>query len=161
MSKHDIQVFTFKESDFPILDELSQNYLEDISKFADTLKPDSSGRYDNEYFKTFFTEENLIPIAFQVDGNIIGFLMLIKGKTIDNVMNDFYISPDYRRKNIGADVMKQVFASHSGTYGFYVLEKNEPALNFWRAVFKRNGFTVKETAMIDDGEKVIKMIATP
>ncbi len=33
-----------------------------------------------------------------------------------------------------------------------------PAVNFWRTAFRKNGIIWKDPQMIDDGERVIKMI---
>lgn len=150
MKRH-IQIIPLKEEEFPLIDELTQNYLRDLSKFSETLVPDSSGRFDTSYFKTF------IPLVFRMDGDA----MIVKGKAIDYIINDFYISPEFRRQGLGARAVEQLFASHPGSYGFHVLEKNRPALTFWRTLFERNGFTAEETAVIDNGERVIKMIGKP
>ncbi len=158
MSNDDVQFIEFTINDYLLVNELSQSYLGDLAMYNTSLKRDSHGYYDNNYFNIFFSDERHIPLALIVNQKIIGFIMLSVGKAVDYIIQDFYISQDYRKKGIGHNAMKQIFSSYSGKYGFDVLPDNVPAINFWRAVLQKNGFKWDEKTITSDGVQVIRMI---
>lgn len=163
MNRHDIQIVELTDTDFSAIDTLSQCYLSDLAQYAKDLRPDSDGNYDNSYFKLFFSEQGYLPLGIKLNGTVIGFALLHPSKSVDYVISDFFVSPEYRRMGIGSAAVEKLLETYPGTYGFFVLIENVPAVSFWRREFLRNGLTWNETEMESemesDGEAVVRMIS--
>lgn len=71
-------------------------------------------KFDDSDVELFLTQENLIPLKIQIEDKIIGFIFLVKGKTVDYVINDMFILRKYRNKGLGKKVIAKLFALYKG-----------------------------------------------
>ena len=72
--------------DKEFIKNIHQNYLHDLSEFNDTLQPNSMGLFDNSFIDSYYHEDNLIPLKITLDNNIIGFVFISSGQTVDYVI---------------------------------------------------------------------------
>jgi predicted acetyltransferase len=59
-------------------------------------------------------------------------------------LSEFFVMPPYRQKGIGETVARRLFDQFKGRWELAIVETNEDALRFWRAVLTRythDGFT--------------------
>lgn len=54
----------------------------------------------------------------------------------DYFILDCYIEPEYRRQGLMEKSLRNLLEQKPGTYGLYILDKNEPALNLWKKLWK-------------------------
>lgn len=154
-SKIEVQIKAADIKDKEKLKNYFQFYLHDLSEFAETLNVNSLGRFENDDVDIFFQKENLIPMTINIEDEIIGFIFLNKGRTVDYVINDIFILRKYRNKGLGKAVINKLFKLYPGKYGLIELIKNRPAIEFWHSVFHGNNIEYLEDEAIYDGEACI------
>lgn len=67
----------------------------------------------------------------------------------DHFILDSYIEPPYRRQGLMEKALRELLARHTGTFGVYVMKKNEPAQNLWKKLWKTYPLT-DEIELIKD-----------
>ena len=144
--------------DKEFIKNIHQNYLHDLSEFNDTLQPNSMGLFDNSFIDSYYHEDNLIPLKITLDNNIIGFVFISSGQTVDYIIQDVFILRNYRNRGLGKLVVKKLFDLYSGKFGFVVLIKNEPAKLFWERCLEGLGIEYISEELISNGELCIKLI---
>lgn len=137
------------------ISNLFQFYLHDLSEFAETLNVNSQGKFENNDVDTFFEMENAISMTINVKDVVVGFIFIIKGKTVDYIINEIFILRKYRSKGIGKIVINKLFESYPGKYGLAILAKNKPAIRFWNSVYDEHNIDYEENEAIYDTEVCI------
>lgn len=85
-----------------------------------------------------------VPIT--TEGTEVGFILISNYGDLD-IMGDYdyrfdyfildsYIEPAYRRQGLMEKALRELLDRKPGTYGLYILKKNEPALNLWKKLWK-------------------------
>lgn len=85
-----------------------------------------------------------VPIT--AEGIEVGFILISNYGDLD-LMGDYdyrfdyfildsYIEPAYRRQGLVEKALRELLDRKPGTYGLYILKKNEPALNLWKKLWK-------------------------
>ena len=85
-----------------------------------------------------------VPIT--AEGTEVGFIIISNYGDLD-IMGDYdyrfdyfildsYIEPAYRRQGLMEKALRELLDRKPGTYGLYILKKNEPALNLWKKLWK-------------------------
>ena len=85
-----------------------------------------------------------VPIT--AEGTEVGFIIISNYGDLD-LMGDYdyrfdyfildtYIEPAYRRQGLVEKALRELLDRKPGTYGLYILKKNEPALNLWKKLWK-------------------------
>ena len=85
-----------------------------------------------------------VPIT--AEGTEVGFILISNYGDLD-IMGDYdyrfdyfildsYIEPAYRRQGLMEKALRELLDRKPGTYGLYILKKNEPALNLWKKLWK-------------------------
>lgn len=75
----------------------------------------------------------------RVDGNPAGMIIICAEQQylpagVEYELQDFYITPKYRRQGVGRQAARAVFNLYHGTWVVYQLERNLPARAFWQSV---------------------------
>ena len=123
----------------PLFKEMFRNYTAELRGFEPKVPPFDSGifrrsiRRNPSLFKYFITDPN---------EGIVGFIVLQKVVQIIRTpawfIVDFYILPEHRGKGVGTAAFEHFLKAYKGDFFLYILEKNEPAREFWGSCIKRN-----------------------
>jgi len=157
---HQILLLTAGTGDKPLLRNLMQLYLHEISEFTGA-DPDDHGIFDYPEFDHYFTaegrQEGRLPILIRIDGTAAGFAM-INGFSLvaphtpsTRHLSDFLILRKWRRRSIGKAVVREIFESYPGLWEIKQRREHEGAQRFWRNVIREytaGGY--KETELNDD-----------
>ncbi|HWI48391.1 MAG TPA: GNAT family N-acetyltransferase [Rummeliibacillus sp.] len=144
----DIKLIEANSEDKNILENLFQYYLHDLSEYTENLGLESDGRFDITDIELFITQDNLLPIKILLNNEIIGFIFLIKGKTVDYVINDMFILRKFRSKGLGKVVTKIIFDQYKGSYAVMQLVNNKPAITFWHTIYHNSQIEYEENEMV-------------
>lgn len=150
--KYNVTLEEIQEKDKEMIKNLFQFYLHDLSEFAETLNVNSQGKFDNNDVDTFFGMEKAISMMIKIKDEVIGFIFIIKGKTMDYIINEIFILRKHRSKGIGKIVINKLFELYPGKYGLVILAKNKPARSFWRSVYDEHNIEYEENEVIFDTE---------
>lgn len=143
------------KKDRHILGNLYSLYLHDLSKFTNNLDIGEDGAFHFDTLDSFWDVEGLSPYFVKHDDNIIGFLLLLerpflKGEN-DFGVNDLFILNKFRGQGFGLQALEILFKEKRGTYFVIELSSNQPAVLFWKKVYKHLHIEFEErTEQIDD-----------
>jgi predicted acetyltransferase len=130
-----------------ILENMYQFYLYDFSQFT-RQDLNINGLYDVD-IEYYWQDPRWNPYFINLDGTIIGFLVvLFENFDVDpdptHVIYDFMILRKYRRKGFGKEAAITAFNLNKADWTVAQMNRNEPAIQFWRNVIKeytRDSFT--------------------
>jgi predicted acetyltransferase len=117
-----------KDRDFFIY--LAQEYVKELQKYDDRIIWDEA-TWDRGIWDSLFI----------VDGGILcGFLckkeIEFKNKPPLLFIDEFFISEDERRRRVGMEAVRRLVRDWRGDVGLYILDRNDGAKGFWKAVEK-------------------------
>lgn len=139
-----------------ILGNLYSLYLHDLSKFTDRIDLEADGSFHFDGLNSFWEIEGISPYFIYYEDSIIGFLLLIERpflmKENDFGVNDLFIINKYRGKGIGKQIINRLFKEKCGKYFIIQLVENEPAILFWKNVYKHLYIEFEERTEIVDEE---------
>lgn len=141
-----------------ILRNLYSLYLHDLSAYAKGLQISEDGSFEFDSFALIWEKEGLTPYLIITDDDLAGFILLLEApltKKVDKVINDFFILNPYRGKGVAKAAAARIFEQHKGSYYISQLNKNEPAVRFWRKIYQQMELDVEEYTEIQDGEEVV------
>jgi predicted acetyltransferase len=120
----------------PVLANLLELYAHDFSEF-DALEIDASGRFGYEHLPLYWTEPGRHPFLVNVNDNLAGFVFIRQGSQVTGDASvwdvaEFFILRRYRRSGVGMMAAHDVWSRFRGRWEVRVMERNRPALEFWR-----------------------------
>ncbi|HJF34370.1 MAG TPA: GNAT family N-acetyltransferase [Sporosarcina psychrophila] len=144
-----------------ILLNLYSLYLHDLSEFTDNLEVSSNGSFEFDSFNLIWEREGLSPYLLRKEATIVGFLLLLERpfltKDYDYSISDIFILKKYRRKGITISLLKTLFDQKKGKYYVLELVSNEPAVLFWKNVYRKLNIVFDEKKQtVDDEECLIQ-----
>ena len=97
------------------------------------------------------------PLWIVVDDTKVGFALVNShspsGLGCDRSIAEFYVSPEYRRSNVGSRAARAVLSSEAGLWEVQVFRANQPGMAFWpRAI---GGASVANLDQIEEDERVL------
>ena len=150
----DLQPVVEKEQ--VLLRNLYSLYLHDLSRFSSNLTIGEDGFFHYEDLELFWSTEGISPYFIKLDDQVIGFLLLLERpyltKDNDFGINDLFILNPYKGKGFGRGALKKLFNEKRGKYFVIELRENEPAILFWKKVFKDFEIDFDERSQLVDGE---------
>lgn len=118
----------------PLVEELMQPYLLEISKF-DGSEPEENGRFSlGEYFTLYWSESGRFPYLLWDGDTPIGFALVRQIESETYSVAEFFVRQENRGQGTGRHFARELFRRHSGTWRVAQLEKNTLAQKFWRSV---------------------------
>lgn len=87
-------------------------------------------RYELEDYAVPLIVDNLSFIELHYEKNIVGFACIY-----NDYLDAFYILPEYRRKGLGSQLVKDIYKIHKFKT-LHIINNNVPALKFWNKNFK-------------------------
>lgn len=125
-----------------LLRNLYQLYLYEFSRFTTEWRVQDNGRFAETDLEECWDGEHQRIFLIRVDGEWAGFAIVnlelpdVDGSTV-NELSEFFIMPPYRRNHVGEAVACRLFDEYRGRWELTIVETNEDALHFWRAVLGR------------------------
>jgi predicted acetyltransferase len=119
----------------PVLAHLFELYVYDFSEYTGSDVHDS-GSYEvveTDYWNDAFPHRYIAT----VDGKIAGFALVRRGSPLDDdagasYVEEFFVLRKFRRRGVGGELARHVFAKFPGRWQVAVLRNNLPAQAFWR-----------------------------
>jgi predicted acetyltransferase len=118
----------------PILENLLQLYIHDLSQFRFT-RPDVSGRFNHDdRYAVFFTDPDRCAYLFRDASAPVGF-GLVRGLSEGRrLMAAFFVVRGVRRQHVGHVAALEMLRRHPGAWEIPFQEENAGAARFWREV---------------------------
>lgn len=134
---------------------LFQLYLHDLSEYSDEL-PGDDGRYAYHYFDAYWQDANRWPYFIVVDGRVAGFVLVREAAEIAAELHsiaEFFVLRPFRRGGAGTAAARLALTMFAGRWRITQLERNTPAIAFWRRIAaEASGGSFEETR--EDGDIV-------
>lgn len=120
-----------------LLDNLLQLYLYEFTDYTDD-DLNSLGRYDYEYFESYFIDKDRYAYFIYMGTQLVGFCMVNQHSLLQNSyihsIAEFFILRKYRKYGIGRAAANEVLAKHGPSWEIPQLTQNKIAMKFWEKV---------------------------
>jgi predicted acetyltransferase len=125
-------------SERPLLRQLSEFYMYDMSEFDLEIDINPHGTFDFSIDR-YWQDPNRAPYLVYVDAKVAGFVLVKRGGylAVDPEMMDladFFILRRYRRQRIGTFAAERVFEMFPGKWEVRQFAENAVAHSFWHKV---------------------------
>ena len=133
-------------------------YLHDLSVYAESLQASEEGSFEFDSFNLIWSKEGITPYLIRADGELAGFILLLEKpftKKVDVLVNDFFVLNRYRGRGVAKAAVARIFAEHKGHYYISQLKNNDPAVRFWKKIYKQWGVDFEEYTEIQDDDEII------
>lgn len=126
----DLTLQKITEEEKPVLRNLMELYLYDYSEFSgeDIGK---HGVYGYGRLDHYWTDEGRHPLLIRVEEQLAGFVLVSQWPD-GNHISEFFVMRKYRRRGIGTNVARRVFALFPGRWEVSQDADNLAAQAFWR-----------------------------
>ena len=127
-------------TDREALQRLYPLYLHDLSAFSDHYALDSEARWTPSYLDDMLARPVCHCLLIRSDGNAAGFALVATQPfphmpaDADAHLAEFFVAGPYRRRGLGRGAARATLQAFPGRWSLAVVEGNEPAFAFWRAV---------------------------
>jgi predicted acetyltransferase len=104
-----------------------------MAPYLTELVPEGPPEYP--HLSLYWQDRDRLPYLIRVDARDAGFALVREHADLGfHEMAEFYIRPVYRRRGVGREAARMLFARHRGWWHLQVLDDNAPARAFWSAV---------------------------
>lgn len=121
------------------LRNLMEKYLYEFSQY-DLIPFDENGLFNDPHLGEYFTDKDRFACFVYADGQLAGFALINKHAEcqapLDWAVAEFFIAYHYRRKGVGAAVMKMLFERFKGVWQIKYHSKNTGSELFWQKIAK-------------------------
>jgi predicted acetyltransferase len=120
-------------------------YVHDLSRYTDHYRLDADGRWQPDYVDDFLARPACSAYLIRVARAAAGFAWVGAGdfprKRPDRDLRlaELFVAAPFRRAGVGRAAADAVLARHTGTWQLEVVDGNDAALAFWRAVLEGRG----------------------
>ena len=128
------------ERDLAALRRLYPLYLHDLSAFTEHYTLDEDAAWQPSYLEDWLTRPGSHSLLIRVDGRPAGFALVAEQpfpfmpKDVDFHLAEFFVAKPYRRRGVGRAAGLATLGTFKGSWNLSVVERNLPALAFWRIV---------------------------
>lgn len=120
-----------------ILRNLMELYRHDYSEY-DGADVNEHGRFEYRYIDNYWTEEGRAPYFVTVDDKLAGFALTREWVADDGgqirSLAEYFVMRKYRRKGVGSEAARALFAMLPGRWQVGQEWCNKPARAFWLRV---------------------------
>ena len=115
-------------------------YLHDLSAFTDHYALDEDAQWQPSYLEDWLTRPTSHSLLLRADGRPAGFALVAEQpfpfmpRDADFHLAEFFVAKPYRRRGIGRAAGLATLRRFSGSWNLAVVDRNLPALAFWRVV---------------------------
>lgn len=111
-----------------------QKYLYEMTNYYDDVM-DEDGNYPYQYFDAYFEEPDRKALFLYDGDSLVGFAMLNRhsnlGRASDHMLAEFTIFPLYRRRHLGLEAARELFARYPGSWEVKYNLKNTGGKALW------------------------------
>ena len=126
----DVRVDLATVHDQTALGQLLELYAHDFSELT-LADVGDDGRFGWNDLGRYWREPDRHPFVFRVDRRLAGFALVRSGPPHD--MAEFFVLRKYRRRGVGRDAARAVFARFPGEWQVREQFENTAAIAFWRS----------------------------
>ncbi len=131
-----IELFEARREDEPTLANLLQLYLHDFTDWAE-WDVEADGRYDTFDLDECWDNPARHPYFIVVEGHLGGFAIVDRGSAVSDDadvwdMAEFFVMRKYRRRGVGGEIARRLFALYPGRWEVRQMAGNVSAQAFWR-----------------------------
>ena len=131
---------TATQSDAPLLSNLLELYIHDMSEVFPFLELGPDGRFGYRRLPLYWSEpDRRFALVIRYDGRIAGFALVTRGspaspdpEVLD--VEEFFVVRKYRRAGVGRAAAFLLWKRFPGQWTVRVSQGNRGALAFWSAV---------------------------
>ena len=115
-------------------------YLHDLSAFTEHYTLGEEAEWQPSYLEDWLGRPSAHSLLIRVEGKPAGFALVAEQpfpfmpKDVDFHLAEFFVAQPYRRRGVGRAAALEALRAFKGSWNLAVLERNAPALAFWRAV---------------------------
>lgn len=115
-------------------------YLHDLSTWSHDYTLDREGRFQPDHLPYWLSEPFCRPLVGVENGVASGFALVgtgafpWKSRDVDHRISEFFVPRLARRSGVGRRLAHAVFHRFPGRWELTILDGNDAALAFWRAV---------------------------
>ncbi|MFL6234712.1 MAG: GNAT family N-acetyltransferase [Thermoanaerobaculia bacterium] len=126
--------------DAPLLANLLQLYIYDLSEAFPGVELGADGRYSYEKLPLYWSEpERRFPFLIRFEGRIVGFVLVTRGSPASDDpevfdVAEFFVLRRYRRSGVGRGAAFVLWDRLPGRWIVRVSEGNPGGLRFWTDV---------------------------
>ena len=114
-----------------LLWDMLQDYIEELSVYAGAKRV--NGVYEYKFFDAYWDEEGRWPYWATEDGRRVGFALILRDVEAAAMrVGEFYIKPEFRRANLGAEFATRLLKRFPGPWKIRQMAPNKAAVAFWR-----------------------------
>lgn len=154
-----MEIVKVEKEDSRILENLASIYLSDMSEIADFLKPEADGSYKYKNLHYYWQKKELSAHFIKHDTGIIGFILSNRTPYVPDdcqiSIHEFFILRQFRRKGLGREAIKKIFAMFPGDYFIAQLETNTPAIEFWHSIYEYLKIKYDEREEVESGIRIL------
>jgi len=131
------------ESDAPLLANLLELYIHDLSDVFSGLQVGPDGRFGYRRLPLYWSQpDRRFPFLIRVGGRVAGFALIQRGSPANPDsdvfdVEEFFVLRQYRRAGVGRDAAALLWKRLPGWWTVRVAEDNRRALSFWREVIAK------------------------
>ncbi|WP_175074184.1 GNAT family N-acetyltransferase [Terribacillus sp. AE2B 122] len=126
-----VHIRKVKKSEEALLHNLMQFYIYEFSKYIPEIKLESNFKYKPFDLSQNWEDETHFAYFFCLKTEVIGFALIESNKKINTVL-EFFVLASYQGKGFGKAAARNIFKAFDGYWNVSQIEKNQPALAFWR-----------------------------
>jgi len=148
------------ESDAPLIGNLVELYIHDLSDVFSGLEVGPDGRFGYRRLPLYWSQpDRRFPFLIRVDGRVAGFVLVQRGSPLNSNpttldVEEFFVLRQYRRQGVGRDAAELLWKRLPGDWTVRVAEDNRGALPFWRDVIgKYTDGSASESSLLHDGRQ--------
>ena len=126
--------------DAPLLANLLQLYIYDLSEAFPNVELGADGRYGYEKLPLYWSEpERRFPFLIRLEGRVVGFVLVTRGSSATDDpevfdVAEFFVLRRYRRSGVGRGAAFLLWDRLPGHWIVRVSEGNPGGLRFWTGV---------------------------
>ena len=148
--KYMVKLQTVGSEQKPLLEQIFQLYLKEYAEF--TGQKPVNGVYEYPWLDDYFVEPERFPF-FILNNDQLAGLALVRLREDDIwEMSEFFVSPEHRRRDVGAEACKLLFQKSAGTWEIGEDQRNTKAIQFWRNIIEQYASSFEETAFTNPGD---------
>jgi predicted acetyltransferase len=126
--------------DAPLLANLLQLYIYDLSEAFPSVELGTDGRYSYEKLPLYWSEpERRFPFLIRFEGRVVGFVLVTRGSPASDDpevfdVAEFFVLRRYRRSGVGRGAAFLLWDRLPGRWIVRVSEGNPGGIRFWTGV---------------------------